>query len=170
MTQTQPWEGLIARMTGTYNVIRLEKWSYIYLFVFEIKKAKNYWILHTAFLRGNWLDNQRSWPRYPATTGLAAKWLTAEDSNDCRNSILSTCHYPVLSSTSDWSWREGKFASNNERLYPYLGRSGSAVVSRTSFRVETSGDVAKCRLFSLDHQAIAGVTLLKQDQRISRTD
>ena len=33
------------------------------------------------------------------TTGLPAKWSLR---NDCRNSILMTCHYPDLGSTPDW--------------------------------------------------------------------
>ena len=34
-----------------------------------------------------------------ATTGFPAKWHLE---NECRNSILMTCHYPDLGSASDW--------------------------------------------------------------------
>ena len=35
-----------------------------------------------------------------ATTGFSMKWHLR---NECRNSILMTCHYPHLGSASDWS-------------------------------------------------------------------
>ena len=47
----------------------------------------------------------------------------------------------------------GKFDSTNQKHYPDLGSDASSVwnsalVSQTSFGGETSGSVAKCRLFS----------------------
>ena len=43
----------------------------------------------------------------------------------------------------------GKFISTNQKHYPDLGSdASSALVSQTSFGGETSGSVAKCRLFS----------------------
>ena len=54
---------------------------------------------------------------------------------------------------SDWS--RGNCASTNQKHYSELGSDASsygiaALVSQTSFRWETSGNVAKCRLFYLD--------------------
>ena len=112
-----------------------------------IKDAKNYWILHAAFVRGNRLDNQRSWPKYPDRTADMSPrhlhWFRHEMTDGWGSERLQKFHtvdesLTSLGSASDWSWREGKFASYNQRLYPYLDRSGSAVVSPTSFRVETS--------------------------------
>ena len=147
-------------------------------FLFEIKEAKNYWILHAAFLWRNCLHNRLGWlkhPRRKADISPRYHWFPREMTVSWGSERLQKFHtvdvsLPSLGSASDWSWCKGKFASNNQRHYPYLGGSGSSVVSRTSFRVETSSGVAKCRLFSLDLQIMAGVTLLKQDQRISRTD
>ena len=55
-----------------------------------------------------------------------------------RNSILMTCQYPnraVLLHTYVWVVRRHQYGI-------------SALVSQTSFRGETSGGVAKCRIFS----------------------
>ena len=73
--------------------------------------------------------------------------------NDCRNSILMTCHYPDLGRASDWSFRVENslqpIRSNNQVRVVTRHQNGiSALDSPTSFRGETSGCVAKCRLFS----------------------
>ena len=68
--------------------------------------------------------------------------------NDCRNSILMTCHYPNLGSSSDWLKQNRPIRSTTQiwRVTPH--QCGiSAVVSLTSFREETNGGVSKCRLF-----------------------
>ena len=83
-----------------------------------------------------------------ATTGFPAKWRLG---NDCRNSILMTCHCPDLGSASDWLkpisprpiWSFTQIWLVTAHHYGI-----SALVSPTPFREETSGDVAKFRLFS----------------------
>ena len=64
-----------------------------------------------------------------------------------------TRHYPDLGSASDWSYREGKLlqpikSTTQIRAVTRHQYGISALVSQTSFRGETSGGVAKCRLFS----------------------
>ena len=93
-------------------------------------------------------DRQRflfDWRRWPA------KWRPR---NESRNSILMTRHYPDLgSSASDWSCRVGNLIqpirSTTQIWVVTRHQYGiSALVSQTSFGGETSGSVAKCRLFS----------------------
>ena len=83
------------------------------------------------------------------TTVFPAKWRLR---NDRRNSLLMGRHYPDLGSASDWSCRVGNL------IQPIRGTTQiwvvtrhqygiSALVSQTSFGGETSGSVAKCRLF-----------------------
>ena len=64
-----------------------------------------------------------------------------------------TRHYPDLSSASDWSWRVENLLqpirSTTQIWVVTRHQYGiSVLVSQTSFRGETSGDVAKRRLFS----------------------
>ena len=85
-----------------------------------------------------------------ATTGFPAKWRLG---NECRNFILMTRHYPDLGSASDWSCRVGNLIqpsrSTTQIWVVTRHQCGiSALVSQTSFGGETSGSVAKCRLFS----------------------
>ena len=84
-----------------------------------------------------------------ATTGFPAKWRLR---NERRNSILMTRHYPDLGSASDWSCRVGNLLqpirSTTQIWVVTRHQYGiSALVSQTSFRGETSGGVAECRLF-----------------------
>ena len=70
--------------------------------------------------------------------------------------MLMMRHYPDLGSVSDWlkqiSLSRNKYQpSNNQKHYQDLASERrqygfSAVVAQTSFRRETSGSVAKCRL------------------------
>ena len=67
--------------------------------------------------------------------------------------ILMTRHYPDLGSVSDWSCLVGillrPIRSATQIWVVMRSQYGiSALVSPTSFRGETSGGVAKCRLFS----------------------
>ena len=83
------------------------------------------------------------------TTGFPAKWLLR---NDRRNSTLMGRHYPDLGSASDWSCRVGNLIqpirSTTQIWVVTRHQYGiSALVSQTSFGGETSGSVAKCRLF-----------------------
>ena len=89
-----------------------------------------------------------------ATTGFPAKWRLR---NERRNSILMTRHYPDLGSASDWSCRVGNLIqpirSTTQIWVVTRHQYGiSALLSQTSFGGETSGNVAKCRLFSLAKQ------------------
>ena len=64
-----------------------------------------------------------------------------------------TRHYPDLGSASDWSCRVGNLIqpirSTTQIWVVTRHQYGiSALVSQTSFGGETSGSVAKCRLFS----------------------
>ena len=89
---------------------------------------------------------------------LVTSLLVSPSNNVClrnerrRNSILMTCHYPDLSSASDWL-RQISFAARPIRSISQIcivtcHQYGiSALDSQTSFRGDTSGGVAKCRLF-----------------------
>ena len=84
------------------------------------------------------------------TTNLTAKWRLR---NAFRNSLLMTCHNLDLDSASDWlkqiSFAARPIRSTTQIWVVTRHQYGiSAVVSQTSFRGETSGCVAKCRLFS----------------------
>ena len=74
-----------------------------------------------------------------------------------------TLHYPELGIASDWSCRVGNL------IQPIRGATQiwvvtrhqygiSALVSQTSFGGETSGSVAKCRLFSQAKRSIKTFT------------
>ena len=64
-----------------------------------------------------------------------------------------TLHFPDLVSASDWSCSEVNFlqpirSTTQIRVVTGNQYGISVLVSQTSFRGETSGGVAKCRLFS----------------------
>ena len=85
-----------------------------------------------------------------ATTSFPAKWRLR---NKCKNSMLVTCHYPDMGSASDWSCSVGNLIqpirSTTQIWVLTRHQYGiSALVSQTSFGGETTGSVAKCRLFS----------------------
>ena len=68
-----------------------------------------------------------------------------------------TRHYPDLGSASDWSCRVGNLIQpirSTTQIWEVTRHQNgiSALVSQTSFGGETSGNVAKCRLFSLAKQ------------------
>ena len=63
-----------------------------------------------------------------------------------------TRHYPDLGRVSDRSWRVGNLlqpirSTTQTWLVTHHQYGFSVLVSQTSFREETSGGVAKCRLF-----------------------
>ena len=71
----------------------------------------------------------------------------------CRNSMLMTCRYPDVGSASDWlnqiSHEARPIRSTNQIWVVNHHQYGiSVIVSQMSFGRETSGSVAKCRLFS----------------------
>ena len=85
-----------------------------------------------------------------ASTGFLANWRLR---NERRNSILMTHHYPDLGSASDWlnqiSHAARPIRSTTQIWVVTRHQYGiSALVSQTSFCGKTSGDSAKCRLFS----------------------
>ena len=65
-------------------------------------------------------------------------------------------HYPNLGIASDWSCRITQPSKQIWVVTRHQYRI-SALVSQTSFGGETSGDVAKCRLFSQAMIAIAHI-------------
>ena len=71
-------------------------------------------------------------------TGFPVKWRLR---NECRNSILMTCHYPDV---AGWS----KFPANQISVVTCHRYGISPLVSQTLFRGETSVGVVECRLFS----------------------
>ena len=84
-----------------------------------------------------------------ASTGFPAKWRLRNERGD---SILLTRYYPDLGRVSDRSWRVGNSlqpirSTTQTWLVTHHQYGFSALVSQTSFREETSGGVAKCRLF-----------------------
>ena len=89
-----------------------------------------------------------------ATISFSQNWRLRKD---CKNSILMTCHYPDLGSTSDWSSHEGICFKKSKALSD-LGSMEFLQfrVPRTSFRGEARGGVAKCRLFP---QLIQGLSV-----------
>ena len=95
-----------------------------------------------------------------ATNGFPAKWQLG---NERRNSIMMTPSYPDLGSASDWL-KEVPHALRPIRSTIQIWvvtrhQYGiSALVSQTSFRGETVGGVAKCRLFSQTNGSITGQT------------
>ena len=73
--------------------------------------------------------------------------------NECRNSILMTHHYPDLNRASDLLCRVGNLiqpirSPTQIWVVTHHQYEISARVSQTSFGQETSGSIAKCRLFS----------------------
>ena len=105
------------------------------------------------------------------TTNFTAKWRLR---NACRNSLLMTCHNPDLDSASDWL-RQISFAARPIRSTTQIWVVSrhqygiSVVVSQTSFRGETSGSVAKCRLISQANSVHVTVKKKKRLQTIEIT-
>ena len=81
-----------------------------------------------------------------ATTGFSAKWRLR---NERRNSMLMTCHCPDLGSASGWL-NQISHAARQIRCSTHIWvvTRHQYGIFRASFGGETSGGVAKCRLFS----------------------
>ena len=143
-------------LTKTY---RLYFSNFPIILVTLISLMRTYWIsqesLYLCALSYLWrvliFFSLRKQPTFAgATTGFPAKWRLR---NSRRNSILMTRHYPDQGSASDWSCRVGNLIqpirSATQVWVVKRHQYGiSALVSQTSFGGETSGSVAKCRLFS----------------------
>ena len=110
-------------------------------------------VLRSNFQQEKWVfcDSPKKQPTFSdATTGFPAKWRLR---NEPRNSVLMTSHYPDLGSASDWLTQISRAAQPIRRTTQIWVVTRhqygiSALVSQTSFRGETSGSVAKWRLFS----------------------
>ena len=86
---------------------------------------------------------------------IVTHWFPREMTSEkrVRNSILETCHYPVLGSATDWLkkiFHAARPTTSTTQIWVVTRHQYgiSAFVSQTSFGGETSGSVAKCRLFS----------------------
>ena len=108
-----------------------------------------------------------------ATTGT--HWFPREMTSEkrVRNSILGTCHYPVLGSATDWLkkiFHAARPTTSTTQMWVVTRHQYgiSALVSQTSFRGETSGSVAKCRLFP--QASFARLSLLNQLRSTERTN
>ena len=102
----------------------------------------------TGFDGGLFLRRRNTFAFGRARTGKE-EWLVTLD----RNSILMTRHNPDLGSASDWlkqiSHAARPIRSTTQIWVVTRHQYGiSALVSQTSFRGETSGDIAKRQLFS----------------------
>ena len=108
---------------------------------------------HCLSLISFWLSIRHSLRKQPtfgdSTTGFPAKWRLR---NEGKKSILMTRHYPDLGNAFYWlnqishATRPIRSATQFWVMRHQYGIS--ALVSQTSFGEETSGTVAKCRLFS----------------------
>ena len=92
-----------------------------------------------------------------ATTGFPAKWRLR---NSRRNSILMACHYPDLVSAMIGCSARGillqPIGSTTQIWVETRHQYGiSALISQSSFRGESSGGVAKCRLVSHSCETLA---------------
>ena len=105
-----------------------------------------------------WVLSLRKQPTFgKATTGFPAKWRLR---NERRNSILMTRHYPDLVSAMIGCAASGillqPIGSFTQIWVVTRHQYGiSALISQTSFRGETSGSVAKCRLVSHSCEILA---------------
>ena len=83
------------------------------------------------------------------TTGFPEKWRLR---NERRNSMVTTRRYLDLGSASDWL-KQISHAARPIKALPRVTRHHYGISARffwSSFRIETSEGVAKCRLFSKD--------------------
>ena len=79
--------------------------------------------------------------------------MTSETRNERRNSILMTCYYTDMGSASGWSCRVRNLLQPiriTTEIWVFTRHQYrfSALVSQTSFLVETSDGITKCLLFS----------------------
>ena len=79
-------------------------------------------------------------------------------------------HYPDLASASDWSCRLGNLIQTIRSITQIWVVTRhqygiSALVSQTSFGRETSGSVAKCRLFSQANEEVQ-ILILKAKENL----
>ena len=120
----------------------------------DIDNGRVTWTLATSRSQNNCLKCTSSLRKQPtfsdAATSFPTKWCLR---NERRNSILMTRHCPDLGSASDWSCRVVNLIqpirSTTQIWVVTRHQYGiSALVSQTSFGGETSGSVAKYRLFS----------------------
>ena len=110
-----------------------------------------FWSSIWELFRGACLFNPRKQPTFgDPTIGFPAKLCLR---NEHRNSILMTHHYPDLTSACDWlnqiSHATRPIKSTTQIWVVMHHQCGiSALISQMLFGRETSGSIAKCRLFS----------------------
>ena len=85
--------------------------------------------------------------------------------------LLMTFHYPDLGSAPDWlnqiSHAARPIRSTTQIWVVTRHQYGiSALVSQTSFRLETSGGIAKCRLFSQAMLDLVLSLIIQQEEPI----
>ena len=141
---------------STVSFFLRQHWSHLvlphhYFFILSPYLLQPRYPVFSPLLHCRTISSLRKQPTFgDATTGFPAKWRLR---NERRNSTLMTRHHPDLGSASDWSRRVGNLIqpirSTTQIWVVTRHQYGiSALVSRTSFGGETSGSVAKCRLFS----------------------
>ena len=112
----------------------------------------NNWVLKKKSTDIGVFGSLRNQPTFSdATTGFPAKWRLR---NEHRTSTLMTRNYPDLGSASHWLNQISHVArpiiSTTQIWVVTRHQYGiSAPIFQRSFGRETSGSVAKCRLFSL---------------------
>ena len=80
--------------------------------------------------------------------------------NERRNSILMTRPYPDLGGASDWLKENFKPIRSTTQIWVVTRQTRhqygiSVLISQTSFRGETSGDFAKCRVFFIGYSHVS---------------
>ena len=115
------------------------------------KRNVKFWSSIWELFPGACLFRLRKQPTFgDATIGFPAKLCLR---NERRNSILMTHHYPDLTSACDWLNQISHATrpiKSITQIWVVMHHQYwiSVLVSQTSFGRETSGSVAKCRLFS----------------------
>ena len=109
-----------------------------------------FWSSIWELFPGACLFSLRKQPTFGETTiGFPTKLCLR---NEHRNPILMTHHYPDLTSACDWLNQISHAAwpiKSTTQIWVVIHRCGiSALISQMSFGRETSGSIAKCRLFS----------------------
>ena len=127
--------------------------TFMFFFIGWISAVKDckFWSSIWELFPDACLFSLRKQPTFGDTTiGFPAKLCLR---NEHRNSILMTHHYPDLTSACDWlnqiSHAAWPIKSTTQIWVVIHHQCGiSALISQMSFGRETSGSVAKCRLFS----------------------
>ena len=137
------WEVSFISITFTFMFFLLDE--------SVLLRIVKFWSSIWELFPGACLFSLRKQPTFGDTTiGFPAKLCLT---NERRNSILMTHHYPDLTSACDWlnqiSHATRPIKSTTQiRVVMHHQCGISTLISQMSFGRETSGSVAKCRLFS----------------------